>query len=60
MDINENKCPKCRAIKTYSDMYDSYYCGQCNEWLEDICTDRECFYCNNRPLTPNEQDIKES
>jgi hypothetical protein len=60
MDINENKCPKCGMIKTYSEKYDAYYCGPCNEWLEDICTDRDCLYCNNRPLIPNEQNIKES
>jgi hypothetical protein len=49
--------PNC--VKSYSEEYDVYYCETCNEWLEDICNDRECFYCNTRPLTPNEKNIKE-
>ena len=55
MDVNLNHC-KCGEWKLYSEEYDAHYCGKCNEWLEDICTDRECLFCNTRPLRPNEQE----
>lgn len=54
MDLNDNTCPKCGTGKTYSADYDAYYCESCNEWLEDICNDRECLFCKTRPATPNE------
>lgn len=53
MDLNKEACPKCETPKTYSSTYDAYYCEQCNEWLEDICNDRSCAFCNSRPLKPN-------
>jgi hypothetical protein len=46
--------------REYSDKYDCYYCGSCNKWIEDICTDRDCVFCNSRPLTPNEKNINQS
>ena len=55
MDLNDFKCKTCDTVKSYSGEYDSYYCKSCNEWLEDICTDRDCLYCNTRPDKPNEQ-----
>jgi DNA-directed RNA polymerase subunit RPC12/RpoP len=55
MDITETKCPKCNSPRSYSEEYDTYYCETCNEWLEDICTDRDCVYCNTRPIFPKEQ-----
>jgi len=42
----------CEETKKYSKEYDSHYCEQCNEWLEDICTDRDCEFCKIRPVTP--------
>ena len=60
MDLNKEVCPKCGVDKTYSKKYDSYYCQPCNEWLDDICNDRECLFCRTRPVTPNEQNLKES
>ena len=60
MDLNEHLCPKCKTVKSYAKEYDSYFCKTCNEWLEDICTDRECLFCRTRPLKPNEQSIKQS
>jgi len=51
MDINLNYCT-CGECKLYSEEYDSYYCGKCNQWSEDICNDRECLFCRTRPLTP--------
>lgn len=52
MDLKEEVCPKCGTDKTYNKEYDSYYCQPCNEWLDDICTDRDCVYCNSRPARP--------
>jgi len=61
MDIIQTKCPNCNSPRLYSKEYDTYYCESCNEWLEDICTDRDCVYCNSRPTTPKEvYDTKEN
>jgi len=39
-----NICPH-YSIR-YSEMWNIEYCADCNEWLEDCCTDTdcECFY----------------
>jgi hypothetical protein len=60
MDLNDLKCPTCGIRTSYAADFDSFYCEPCNEWLEDICNDRECLFCTTRPLKPNEQNIKES
>ena len=44
----------CQMPTAYSEEYDCYYCDHCNIWLEDICTDRDCEFCKDRPLTPKE------
>ena len=54
MDLNKLKCTKCGTTKSHSKKFDSYYCESCNEWLEDICTDRDCVFCKQRPFKPNE------
>lgn len=54
MDSGHN----CEENKTYSKEYDAYYCQTCNEWLEDTCTDRDCYYCINRPSRPNDRNIE--
>jgi hypothetical protein len=56
MDLNK-LC--CQTPKAYSEEYDCYYCDPCNIWLEDICTDRDCEFCKNRPLTPKEINDQE-
>jgi hypothetical protein len=45
-------CYKCGGDRTFSDVYDSYYCQNCNMWLEDLCPDEDCGYCKNRPEKP--------
>lgn len=47
-------CGCCTAVnkKKYSDEYDSFYCEEHNEWLEDTCTDTDCDYCKDRPEKP--------
>ena len=36
----------------YSAKYDAYYDEELNEWTEPKCSDPECEFCTNRPLTP--------
>ncbi len=54
MDLNCNKCGK-EAV--YSEEYDAYYCDVCDAWLEDVCTDYECNYCNGRPENPSHVNL---
>ncbi len=50
--IDEQLCPKCQQPRIYSDVYDAYFCPQCNMWLESACSDPNCEYCRNRPEKP--------
>jgi hypothetical protein len=45
----------CELNKAYSEEYDCYYCESCNTWLEDICSNRNCEFCKDRPLTPQKE-----
>lgn len=46
-------CPTCSSEKRlYSEEYDAHYCDFCNAWLEDICGDSDCEYCQARPPKP--------
>jgi hypothetical protein len=40
----DNKCKHCGQERSYSTKYDSYYCKDCNLWLEE--------YDAKRPKTP--------
>jgi hypothetical protein len=40
---------KCRS---YSKEFDAYYCANCNEWLENPCSNPECDFCSLRPERP--------
>jgi len=53
--INKCKCgtqSSCTDIaqESYSEIYDTYYCKVCKQWLEDKCDDAECEFCNVRPI----------
>jgi len=50
-------CLDCNSKKLYSEDYDTYYCRECDKWLEEQCSDIYCEYCARRPLTPNDQNI---
>jgi hypothetical protein len=50
--IDDVVCPKCSEFRIYSDKYDSYFCANCNEWLESACRDTTCEYCRKRPSKP--------
>jgi hypothetical protein len=47
-------CCICKTKRKYSDKYDAYYCPKCLNWLERICSDRNCGFCKNRPKYPKE------
>ena len=46
------RCEKCDATPRYNEKYDSYYCPQCNEWIESKCGDESCEFCKDRPEGP--------
>lgn len=51
--IEENqKCKMCKFNFVYHEMYDAYFCPNCNEWAESKCNDKNCKYCANRPHHP--------
>lgn len=49
------KCPKCGQKMVWLVYeYDAKACIICNEWIDAVCSDKNCFYCSNRPQTPYE------
>jgi len=32
---------------------DAYACMQCDEWLEEKCTEPDCEFCKKRPQHPS-------
>lgn len=50
--VDEKFCPKCQTNKAYFDDYDSYFCPNCNVWLESQCSDPTCEFCSERPNKP--------
>lgn len=47
-------CSICGEKQIYFEKYDALCCPNCNIWTEGVCSDPNCFYCNNRPETPKE------
>ncbi len=47
------KCLKCNNLILYDERHDSAYCDACDEWLEEKCDDKNCFYCKDRPDKPS-------
>jgi len=51
-------CTKHKTLHfgTYNEKYDSYYCVECNRWLEEKCkcneTENDCEFFPNRPDKP--------
>ena len=48
----EKPCPKCFNPRVYASEFDTYFCPQCNVWLEKACGDPTCEYCRSRPSHP--------
>ena len=51
----EKYCSKCDFHLIYYDDFDTYFCPECNSWMESACSDSTCRYCSNRPETPLSQ-----
>lgn len=52
------KCKHCYGKAIYNEVYDAAYCPKCNVWLEGVCNDRKCWFCENRPETPPNNILK--
>lgn len=46
-------CPGCFSEVKYNTKYDTFYCEQCDEWLEFTCPLKDCDYCKERPEKPS-------
>ena len=51
--LDEDICQKCKLSRIYSDKYDSYFCMNCDVWIESKCKDLNCDYCSERPAKPS-------
>ena len=51
-------CHGCGQLAEYSPKYDSWYCINCNIWLEEKCSDPLCEFCSVRPEMPSETIAK--
>lgn len=51
------QCPSCNTESKYETVYDTFYCEQCDIWLESTCPIEDCSFCSSRPEKPS--DIKE-
>lgn len=38
----------------YCEKHDSYYDPELDIWLEDLCDNLNCYFCNSRPEKPSE------
>ena len=48
----EDVCSRCDETVSYSDEFDTFYCDNCNLWLEERCVDPLCDVCPKRPIRP--------
>ena len=46
-------CDACGVTGKYNKQFDSYYCEDCNIWINNFCQDVPCDFYINRPKTPN-------
>ena len=44
-----SSCPTCNVPIKYEELFDSFYCPECKEWLSDKCEDENCYFCISRP-----------
>jgi predicted RNA-binding Zn-ribbon protein involved in translation (DUF1610 family) len=52
--IRKLMCKTCGQGLDYSERHDAYFCANCDEWIENKCSDPECGFCNDRPDKPSE------
>ena len=48
--IDSTVCGMCGNRRIYHDKYDAFFCAQCNQWLEEACSDPGCEFCAARPV----------
>ena len=41
-------CIDCKSKALIDTTYDAIYCKDCNQWLEDICKDKDCEFCSGK------------
>lgn len=49
----------CGARFSYHELYDAYFCSECNVWKEKACTDPNCSFCKNRPENPLDETLED-
>ena len=49
---DDKYCLECSGTRIYYENYDSFFCPQCNVWLESVCSDLTCDFCRSRPTKP--------
>jgi hypothetical protein len=57
MDLNRSDrdyCPDCGQNRIYHAKHDTFYCYECDQWLEGQCEEGTCIYCQDRPERPSE------
>lgn len=57
-----SKCNKCDNRTFRNELYDAYVCVICNSWVEEVCSDKYCEFCCDRPekpFTPLENSVIE-
>lgn len=47
--------PACGHLRCYCYLHDALFCEYCNEWLEEVCGDRKCVHCKDRPEKPKDR-----
>ncbi|MCK5021020.1 MAG: hypothetical protein KAS32_28675 [Candidatus Peribacteraceae bacterium] len=47
-------CDEHKYPTHYNEDHDTYYCPECDVWLETTCDDPDCEYCATRPSKPSE------
>lgn len=53
-------CPKCGKIRAYNHAHDSFYCEDCDTWLELACDDPTCIFCYDRKPHPSNHGLCKS
>ena len=46
-------CEVCKKKTSFNELYDSYFCKECDRWNEKACNDPKCYHCSKRPDKPS-------
>lgn len=50
--FDTESCTGCGIRRIYHEEFDTYFCPECNCWLEAKCSDSTCSFCSSRPKQP--------